>query len=82
MRKIFSENNFIFRSTCSLVSHIHISEINISVASKVQLKKWGAVRELLFSLELLSKANEKENEEGVAARNIFEKEKKREFSWP
>ena len=48
----------------------------------MQLEKWGAVRELLFSLKLLSRANEKKNEEDVATGNIFDKEKKREFSWP
>ena len=31
MRKLFSENNF-FRNTCSLIPHVDISEINISVA--------------------------------------------------
>ena len=61
MRKLLSENSF-FGNTCSLISHVHISEINISADEKWMdqngfIGQRGAARVLLFSFKLSSGAN-------------------------
>ena len=83
MKKLFSENNF-FEHTCSLISHVHISEINISAVKKVQLEKLQNILKMDSSdKEVLLESScfllnyhqeqiksEKEKVVGASARNI------------
>ena len=66
MKNLFSENNF-FGNTCSLISHVDISEIK---------RRKGAVTVLFFFLELSSIANQKKNTRDVSAGNIKKKQNK------